>query len=447
MASRQALMRPISALGVCVAALLASVAPSRAGDAPVAVDSRLVEANGKTRLEFDLSRSVAATAFVLADPDRVVVELPEVNFQLDPAVGRPGGVTKTRPGAHVRSGRLVESYRFGHFAAGRSRIVIDLGRPAKIERAAAEPIGEGGLARLIVELAPEGREAFRAAARTAARAERPSASHAARPGGQGPNGKAEAKAEAGKPLVVIDPGHGGVDTGASGVSGLVEKEVVFDFARDLARKLRATGQFRVAMTRESDVFVPLDERVTIARGQGAALLVSIHADSIKQAAGVAGATVYTVSDRASDAEAARVAESENSADRAAGVDATEASGEVADILFDLTRRETRAFAHLYSRTLIGYLGKATKLNKNPARSAGFKVLKAPDVPSVLLELGYLSSEKDAQALASPEWRDRVTTSVSQSISAFLARGGDKESGPDAAGAVAASAVAEGSQRR
>ncbi|MBK9082112.1 MAG: N-acetylmuramoyl-L-alanine amidase [Rhizobiales bacterium] len=440
-------MRPISALGVCVAAFLATAGTARAGETPVAVDARMVEANGRTRLEFDLSRSVAATAFVLADPDRVVVELPEVNFHLDPAVGRPGGALKARPGAHARSGRLIESYRFGHFAAGRSRIVIDLGRPARIERAAAEPIGEGGLARLVVELSPESREGFRAAAaRAAPRAERPAGQAAA--ASKGEAGKGEAgKGEAGKPLVVIDPGHGGVDTGASGVSGLVEKEVVFDFARDLARKLRATGQFRVAMTRETDVFVPLDERVTIARGAGAALLVSIHADSIKQAAGVAGATVYTVSDRASDAEAARVAESENSADRAARVDATEASGEVADILFDLTRRETRAFAHLYSRTLIGYLGKATKMNKNPARSAGFKVLKAPDVPSVLLELGYLSSEKDAQALASPEWRDRATTSVSQSISAFLARGGEREAGAEAAGAVATSAVAEGSQRR
>ncbi|MBL8586944.1 MAG: N-acetylmuramoyl-L-alanine amidase, partial [Methylobacteriaceae bacterium] len=130
----------------------------------------------------------------------------------------------------------------------------------------------------------------------------------------------------------------------------------------------------------------------------------------------------------------------NAADRAAGAEAVETSGDVADILFDLTRRETRAFAHLYSRTLVGYLGKATKLNKNPSRSAGFKVLKAPDVPSILLELGYLSSEKDAQAMASPEWRERATRAVAQSIEAFLA---DPARAAEATPAVATSEAAAG----
>ena len=174
------------------------------------------------------------------------------------------------------------------------------------------------------------------------------------------------------------------------------------------------------MTRTSDTFVSLSERVKIARESNAALFVSVHADTLTSGAGVTGATVYTASDRASDAEAARVAESENQADAVAGVDAAPATAGVSDILFDLTRRETRTYAHLFQRTLVGYWQKIARLNKNPERSAGFKVLQAPDVPSVLLELGYLSSDKDVKALTSPEWRDGATTSIVKAIDTFFA---------------------------
>lgn len=408
----------------------AAQAPSKA---PIAIEARLREAGSRARLEFDLSENVAVEAFALDEPDRIVVELPEVNFQIDPAIGRPAA---GRRGAKGKAEGLVESFRFGQFAPGKSRIVIDLARPAKIERATVASIAGGKPARLTLELVGATREAFRAGLRA------PEASRAAAAG------PAPERKPGEKPMVIIDPGHGGVDSGAFGRSGLVEKDIVFEFARELAKRLEAGGKLRVTMTRESDAFVALDERVRIARGAGAALLVSVHADSLKQAAGVAGATVYTVSERASDAEAERVAESENAADRAAGADQTEASGEVADILFDLTRRETRAFAHLYSRSLVGYLGRATRLNKNPNRSAGFKVLKAPDVPSVLLELGYLSSEKDAQAMASPEWREKTTQAVAKSIETFLADPARAaEAGPGAGPAVAASGVAGAPQRR
>lgn len=392
--------------------------------APIAVEARLREAGTRARLEFDLSEETPVTAFALAEPDRIVVELPEVNFQIDPAVGRaPGG----RRGVRGKAEGLVESFRFGQFAPGKSRIVIDLARPARIERATAQSIAGGKPARLTIELSAATAEQFRANVRPAAA---PPASAGVAPPPAAPGQK---------PLVIIDPGHGGVDSGAYGRSGLVEKDVVFEFARDLARKIEAGGKLRAAMTRESDVFVSLDERVRIARASGAALLVSVHADSIKDAAGVAGATVYTMADRASDAEAARIAESENAADRAAGADLTESAGDVADILSDLTRRETRAFAHLYARSLVGYLSKATRLNKNPNRSAGFKVLKAPDIPSVLLELGYLSSEKDAQAMASPEWREKATQAVARSVEAFFAEPGTRQT--EAVDATTTSTVA------
>jgi N-acetylmuramoyl-L-alanine amidase len=370
-------------------------------EAPVAVDARLVESGADVAVEFDLSQSVEARAFVLADPDRVVVDLPEVAFRI--RAGRPQA-----------GGALVRSFRYGQFAPGRSRVVIDLARPARVVKAVASAFARDGSgpARLRVELAPESREAFRAAARrnaALARAGEP----AAAPVAEKPTDK---------PVVVIDPGHGGVDSGAvSRAAGeTMEKGLVLDFSRDLARRLEADGRYKVVMTRSSDVFVSLQERVRIARAAGAALFVSIHADSLRLGQGASGATIYTVSDRASDAEAARIAESENAADRAAGVDPGESAGEVADILFDLTRRETRAFANVFSRDLVASMAKATTMHRIPRRSAGFQVLKAPDVPSVLIELGYLSSEKDVKAMTSPEWRGRSAQSVADAIAAFMA---------------------------
>lgn len=394
-----------AALAVCPAA--AQPGPPQAPaafrpDAAIAVDARLVEAGQETLLEFDLSRAVEASAFVLADPDRVVVELPDVAFRIE------GDRRAAAKG-------VVRSFRYGQFAPGRTRVVIDLARPAKILRAESATFSRDGVgpARLVIALAPESRDAFRAAARrnaALARASEPPA--------------LPAPQRADKPVVVIDAGHGGVDSGAIshalGDHETLEKTIVLDFARDLARKLEADGRFRVLLTRASDVFVSLDERVRMARAANAALFVSIHADSLRNAQGVSGATIYTVSDRASDAEAARIAESENAADRAAGVDAAESAGDVADILFDLTRRETRAFANVFSRDLVARLSKATTMHRIPNRAAGFKVLKAPDVPSVLIELGYLSSDKDVKAMTSPAWRERSVQAVGEAIRAFMA---------------------------
>jgi len=177
------------------------------------------------------------------------------------------------------------------------------------------------------------------------------------------------------------------------------------------------------MTRNQDVFVPLEERTRMARAASANLFLSIHADTLSDTGAVSGATVYTVSDKASDAEAARVAAHENQADMAGGLAAAEQPAEVADILFDLTRRETRAYAHVFSQSLIAAWksGPFLSLNKNPQRSAGFVVLKAPDVPSVLLELGYLSSPKDEKDLVSPDWRDKATASVVHAVDVFFAQ--------------------------
>jgi len=225
-----------------------------------------------------------------------------------------------------------------------------------------------------------------------------------------------------KPVIVIDPGHGGVDTGALGRDHAIEKFVVLDFAKVLAAKLRAGDHYQVVLTREDDTFVPLGERVRIARRLNAALFVSIHADALASNGDeVQGATVYTVSDRASDAEAARVADHENKADSAAGEETKEDKSDVNDILFELTRRETRAYSHVFARSLSEYFKVAARLNKNPRSSAGFVVLKAPDVPSVLLELGYLSNPADAADLSSPVWREKAASQTAKAIDSFFAQ--------------------------
>ena len=212
----------------------------------------------------------------------------------------------------------------------------------------------------------------------------------------------------------------------------MEKTLVFQFTTELAQKLSAGGRYHVVLTRNGDEFVSLGDRVKIARDANAALLISIHADTLQAAADVSGATVYTVADRASDAEAARIAERENAADKAAGVEQKQEAEGVADILFDLKRRETRAYAHIFSRGVVDEWRGAARLNRNPERSAGFMVLKAPDFPSVLLELGYLSSPQDVKSMESPEWRAKATSSLASAIDRFfLARSDAGRAAPGA----------------
>ncbi|PNE12016.1 MAG: N-acetylmuramoyl-L-alanine amidase [Beijerinckiaceae bacterium] len=380
----------------------ATVQPEQ-GKHPAANAARIEQSDDRAKLIFELSAPLDATAFVLADPDRVIVDLPQTDFALDPETG------KAAYPPHRKAG-LIAAFRFGQLAPGKSRIVIELGAPAQVVLAACDKSDSDGHVRFVVELAKTDRRSFEAAVQTAriqlAALAQPKTAQKPEP-------------ESAKPVIMIDPGHGGIDHGAM-VKGLIEKELVFDFAKAVAAKLDADGRFKVVMTRDGDSFVPLSERVRMARDGNAALFVSIHADTLSSAADVSGATVYTLSDRASDAEAARVAEKENQSDAAAGLDKTEDASDVSGILFDLTRRETRAYSHFFAHTLVNYWRVAGRLNKNPRRSAGFLVLKAPDVPSVLLELGYLSNEKDGLALASAQWRDKASSQVADAIEAFFA---------------------------
>ncbi len=409
-----------------LAALAAASLAARAGDEvsrPVAVGVKLVQNANQAELMFDLSRPVEARAHTLASPDRIVVDLPETAFEVDSGAGR----------AEAAGGPLVKAFRFGLLAPGRSRIVIDLARRACPADVALKPIAEGAEAsRLTIAIKPCDDAAFAAAAA-------PPDLAAPAPG--------PAPAAA-LPVIVLDPGHGGIDGGANGVGGVMEKTIVLAFCLELRRQLEATRRYKVLMTRESDQYVDLDSRVAFARDANASLFLSIHADTLTDVGEVSGSTVYTVADRASDAEAARIAARENAASRTPGkARPADADPGVSNILFDLKRRETLLYSHLFSRTLVDDLRGATRLNHNPERSAGFVVLKAPEFPSVLVELGYLSNPQDVAALQSAEWRARTAAAVTRAVDAFFANSGASGEGASAGPGVALDAAGSAAPSR
>jgi N-acetylmuramoyl-L-alanine amidase len=390
-------------LGMVLAGVARAAGPPATtppGDSfPIATEVRLGGDEAATRFVMDLTRKIDLRAFTLADPYRVVLDIPQVTFQLPPKAGE--------------SGRgLIKAFRFGLMMPGGSRMVLDLARPARIDKAFVVDATTDAPARLVLDLLPTDRESFLrkvALDSKTASAEPP------------PRSAAPADSADKRPLVVLDPGHGGIDTGTKGPGGeIMEKNIVLDFAARLRERIEKTGKYRVLMTRTDDTFIPLGERVHMARNAGAALFVSIHADALPKKEGdTQGATVYTLSETATDSEAARLAEQENRADVIAGVDLKDEPDDVAGILLDLAQRETKTFSVQFAHRLVGELRSATRLHKNPLKSAGFKVLRAPDVPSVLVELGYVSNKEDLQSLLSDAWRDRTAASMAQAIDTYF----------------------------
>jgi N-acetylmuramoyl-L-alanine amidase len=382
-----------------------------ASDFPIASDARLAGDSKQTRFVLDLDKTISFRAFALADPYRVVVDVPQVNFQLAAGTGSVGR-------------GLVKAFRYGLVMPGGSRIVFDLTGPARIAHSYVLDAANGQPPRLVLEFEEVDRTAFAQSLGAANRPElRPAiadatdvatAAEAAAPP------KPAAPVDP-RPVVVIDPGHGGIDNGTQ-ASGESEKNLVLGFGLALRDRLEKSGKYRVVMTRTDDTFIPLADRVRVARNQSAALFVSIHADALPRHEGDAqGATIYTLSDHASDVEAERLAEAENKADAIGGVNLTEEPTDVADILIDLAQRETRTFSNRFARLLMGEMKNTARMHKHPLKSAGFRVLKAPDVPSVLLELGYVSNKGDLEHLVSESWRSRTVGSMAQAIDTFLAK--------------------------
>ncbi|HEY6755285.1 MAG TPA: N-acetylmuramoyl-L-alanine amidase [Pseudolabrys sp.] len=365
----------------------------------VAADVRIGGDDKQTRFVVDLNRKVDLAVFTLADPYRVVIDLPQTTFKL-PAK------------ASEQSRGLVKAFRYGLIMQGGSRIVLDAKGPVRVDKAFVLDAAEGQPARLVLDLVAIDRASFM---RNLAMANRPAPIATARPSEAPPKTDGDAR-----PLIVLDAGHGGIDNGTKGSGGELEKDVVLAFAQTLREKLEGGGKYRVAMTRTDDSFIPLGERVRFARSRSAALFISLHADALPRREGQAeGATVYTLSENASDAEAARLAETENKADVIAGVDLTAEPGDVANILVDLAQRETKTFSMQFARTVVEELKTAARLHKHPLKSAGFKVLLAPDVPSVLVELGYMSTKDDLKQLTSASWRTRTAQALAQAVDKFF----------------------------
>lgn len=378
------------------AALFVFAAAGSALAEPAVTGVRIGVSGERTRVVLELTERIDFTLFSLADPYRVVLDFPHVVWRapVDGAAQRGG---------------IVSGLRYGQFRPGTSRLVLDLSAAALVQGTTAlPPSGEFGH-RLLIDLAPTDRKAFLAA--VSAAKPPPEAAPVPAPDKKRPDARR---------VIVLDPGHGGVDPGTIGASGVYEKDLVLEYAQELRRRLEATRRYRVAMTREDDVFLSLAERVRFAQQAGGDLFISIHADSIENGQ-VRGGAVYTLAETSSDAEAERLAAKENRADLIAGLQLDRHDTEVVSILISLAQRETMNYSARFANVLVPELERhKVAVRRKPHRFAGFRVLKAPDVPSVLLELGYLSNPKEERHLRSPQGRATVTAALVSAIDRYFA---------------------------
>ena len=372
----------------------------------------LVGSRARTRFVIALERKADFQVFSLQNPNRVIVDLPDLKVELPAISGdQPVG--------------LVKSFRGGLAAPGKMRVVIDVTDSVVIETAKLEPVKDSRQQRLVIEIVPADDKS--AAKRPFATASIGKAGLATiQPPVPRPAVRPDARAQrAWRPLIVLDPGHGGHDSGAMR-NGTVEKDVVLAFGKALRDKLNATGRYKVLMTRDNDTFVPLEERREFAEDHKAALFIAIHADYVTRS-NVRGATIYSLREGVAN-ELARSPGGESSADlltpkdlatvKAIGADA----GAVRNILADLVHRETQATKErtgTFVKSVIEYMGQSTELKESPDRSAAFAVLRTAKVPAVLIELAYVSNKQDAELLKSDQWRGKVADSITTAIDNYF----------------------------
>jgi N-acetylmuramoyl-L-alanine amidase len=381
----------------------AAAKPISTTQQPIVMSARIAEHADRTRFVVELSDPVDMRTFTLSNPNRVVIDMPAVQWHLD---GAP------RPTGHG----AIKSYRYGLFRPGNSRFVIDLNQPMTVSEPLVIPPENGMGYRVVIDLFPAAQPKFDQVSGWPAdlKAREAAAEKLASLPAQTPRVASSRK------IIVIDPGHGGIDSGTSGVNGLLERELVLDEGLRVAKALRRNPNYTVYMTRDSDVFIPLRERVNIGRSHHADLFVSLHADSNPDPS-VTGLSVYTLSESGSDREAAALARKENQSDIIAGVDLGGENSAVAPILLDLEQRDTMNKSSRFANMVVNTLGRATDvLQRQPHRSAAFVVLKAPDVPSVLIELGYLSNSADAAQMDTARWRDGVADAIAAAVERHFA---------------------------
>ncbi|MDE1174649.1 MAG: N-acetylmuramoyl-L-alanine amidase [Parvibaculaceae bacterium] len=388
---------------------------------------RLGDRGAETRFVVEFAPGDAAPKYrlsSLSNPDRIVVELPGTGLAM-------GAMAAPKPlGA-------VSGYRASVAQGPQSRLTVSTAGPVSVSKQFFLPAQPGKGPRLVIDLLPAASNALVASARQEPasqlqppRAEAASAprtilaSTGAAPASLAATGSSKTSLlpatgqKSRKMVVVLDPGHGGVDPGTHGPSGVEEKTITLAFGKELARQLRASGRYTVYMTRSDDTFIPLRGRVAFARAHHADLFMSIHADSI-QRDNIRGMSVYTLSETASDKEAAALAQKENRADVIAGIDLKGETPEVTDILIDLAQRETKNYSSHFARSIVSYASQQTAMLDPSHRFAGFAVLKAPDVPSVLVELGFLTNPKDERELTSQVWRRKVAGSFTRAIDSYF----------------------------
>jgi len=403
----------------------------------VVTDIRIGAAGKVTRIVFEFTERMGVRLFTLDDPYRVVIDLPEVGWRLPP---------KPLP----RASGVCERLRYGLYKPGNSRVVLDLNRPARVANAALiAPNGAYGH-RLVLELMPTTPQVFAEAKRAGEISIEPPSANGTKTAALSalPTPPPKPAVRAPEPpqatpaavtsrfqvaprkpairparpryTVMIDPGHGGVDPGTIGISGIYEKHITLAMARAIKSALESTGRFTVKLTRNRDIFIRLRERIRFARESKADLFISIHADTIKNRK-IRGPSVYTLSERASDKEAQQLADKENKADLIAGIDLTGENADVTGILIDLAQRETMNQSARFAGMLVDELKTRTKVLRNTHRFAGFAVLKAPDVPSVLLELGFLSNPSDERQLRDRRYRARLAAGVAEAVDDYFNR--------------------------
>ena len=395
---------------VCALNLEALDRPAGAQSLPSIAAIKLTEAAsgpaGSVRLDIIADRRIPFLAYGLEEPHRLVVDFPELRFD-----HRAGSIERFRP--------FVKDVRFGRFSEGKSRLVIELDRHFSIAgQSADQPDDQTGY-RIALTIRPN-----RPVERAKPAEQRRSTGLAAAiefnliPKRR-PESEPVAPAEPERRIIVLDPGHGGIDPGAIAVTGVQEKNIVLTFAHELRKRLEAHDRYDIVMTRDDDTFIRLRQRLRVAREVGAHLFISIHADSIRRP-DFRGASVYTLSSTASDEEAERLATQENKADILHDTDLSPYDPIVSDFLIDLVRRDTYNKSIEFAEILVDELGQVTRLVRRNRRFAGFAVLKSPETPSVLVELGFLSNKQDAIKLQDAERRAAMATAIDAAIARFFA---------------------------
>jgi N-acetylmuramoyl-L-alanine amidase len=376
-------------------------ASAHAKDAIVSA-TRVTGTMQSTRFEADISSSVGFSATAVKSPYRVIIDIADVSFDLPAGAGR-------------KAGGLVSSFRYGLVEERKSRIVLDVSGPVLIGKSEVVPAKGKKPAHIMVEILPTTLENFKLTYEL----EHPQDGSSEQTAAITPATAAPQPAEADqRKVIVIDPGHGGIDPGAVSHKKTKEKDVVLAYGLALRDALQKSPNYKVIMTRDSDTFISLDERVKIARDNKADLFIAIHADTVDEK-DVRGTTLYTVSDKATDAEAEALAQKENRADVIAGMDLGNQTKTVSDILINLAQRESKNQALYFTKKAVTQLQPYARFTGKPVRSAAFVVLKAPDVPSVLVELGYLSSKEDEALLNSPDWRGNMATAMTHAVDDYF----------------------------